>query len=395
MGSTTCVVFFHIASDAYGGGSQMVARLIRSLDREQFDPVVLTQRRDPFVEAVEEYVTAVEAVPFRGTLDTYRGGLVSKNPLTLAATTVRLSQFNVETRDVLASADVVWCHNIRAVLTVGPQLQARGIPTIWNVGLGQSSDGLYRWLNGMALRLADVVFGESRTQLERMFTDAQVARHGSKFVTFHKGIDTDRYAPNEGGFDSAGLHVGTAAVLSPRKGIEDFLRAAATVLADRDDVTFHVAGSEATDHEGYESELRDLAADIGIADTVVFHGWVETMPEYLNALDVFVLASYAEGIPGAVREALATGTPVVATDVGETASVVRHGKTGRLVEPGAPSALAAAISALLDDSENRGRMGERGRDLVVRKHSVERYVERYEELLERLCTDRALDSRFP
>jgi glycosyltransferase involved in cell wall biosynthesis len=139
-----------------------------------------------------------------------------------------------------------------------------------------------------------------------------------------------------------------------------------------------------------EGALRDAltrrAEELGVADHLFLAGHRPDARLILDAADVFVLPSLHEGMPLAALEAMEAGLPVVATRVIGTAEVVLDGETGALVRPGDPSALAAAISALLADPEARRRQGRAGRRRYEESFTRARMAARtwavYEELLQ-------------
>lgn len=134
-------------------------------------------------------------------------------------------------------------------------------------------------------------------------------------------------------------------------------------------------------------ELAQQIIQLGLTDSVRLLGNRGDVPQVLAECDVFVLSSVAEGMPMTVLEAMATGLPVVATDVGGVASVVEAGITGTLVQPGDPPALAAALGAYVADEKLRHQHGAAGRARVAAKFSlptmVSAYVALYDELLGR------------
>jgi glycosyltransferase involved in cell wall biosynthesis len=98
-----------------------------------------------------------------------------------------------------------------------------------------------------------------------------------------------------------------------------------------------------------------------LGDRVRFTGWVLSLPRLYAALDVVVLTSLNEGTPFSLIEAAASGTPVVATDVGGVTEAVVHGETGLVTPRDDASALAREISRIVDDRALARRMGEAGR----------------------------------
>ena len=375
------VLFFQTASGSLGGGSKMLCRLLNGLDDEFFSPVLLSQRYDEVCKNVNDNVT-VEIVPYRGVLDTYNEGLLNVPlPLKLAAA-ARIVQFNAETRSLFANADVIWCDCLRSLLTITPQAVTRQTPVIWNIGLGQPSEGVRKHLNSIGLRTADHVFIESWEQADRVFTPGQYERHEQKFTVFRKGIDTQVFAPtNNTNYDEE-IRIGTAALLTPRKGLEYLIDAFAHVRKDHRDVTLYIAGEPVKDgDQDYVKSLHRQVRDHDTEDAIEFLGWVDDMPLYLNSLDVFVLPSLNEGIPGAVREALAMELPVIATDVGGTSEAVIDRETGLLVPPANSEAIGDALHRLLDNPGQREELRRKGRERIVSEFSIEQYIRNYESFL--------------
>jgi len=127
-------------------------------------------------------------------------------------------------------------------------------------------------------------------------------------------------------------------------------------------------------------DLITYAQTLGIASNVTFTGERSDIAELMNAFDVFVLSSVSEGISVTLVEAMACGLPVVATDVGGNPEVVLDGKTGFLVPPQDPDAIAQKIIELLKRPNLRSTMGRAGRARAEEVFSIHKSVERYENL---------------
>jgi glycosyltransferase involved in cell wall biosynthesis len=121
--------------------------------------------------------------------------------------------------------------------------------------------------------------------------------------------------------------------------------------------------------------IETRAHDLGVVRETLFLGYQEEVARFYSAFDAFVLSSANEGTPVTAIEALAAGTPVVATRVGGVPDVVRDGEDGFLVEPGDTEALAERLAALAADDALRERMGAAGRARVVPRYAVSRLVD--------------------
>lgn len=126
--------------------------------------------------------------------------------------------------------------------------------------------------------------------------------------------------------------------------------------------------------------LRAHAERLGLGAVVRFLGSRSDVERVFQAIDLFVLTSSSEGLPNTVLEAMASGLPVVSTDVGGVAELVEQGKTGILVPSGEPVAIADAIAALADDPCLRVRMGQAGRQRACEGFDIRRMVDDYERL---------------
>lgn len=125
------------------------------------------------------------------------------------------------------------------------------------------------------------------------------------------------------------------------------------------------------------------ARELGLTSRVQFLGQRDDVPAILRALDVLAIPSLHEAIPQVGLQALATKTPVVASNVGGIPSIIRPGETGRLCAPGDATSLASALRETLTDLAPTRAMCERGRALVEREHTVEVMLDRLEKIYRR------------
>ncbi len=185
---------------------------------------------------------------------------------------------------------------------------------------------------------------------------------------------------------SDGPLVGIVGRLVPIKDHGTFLQAAARIAAARPDVTFVVAGDGEL-RETLERRARGL-----LGERARFLGWVSDLPSLYAALDVVVLTSRNEGTPVSLIEAGAAGRPLVATRVGGVPEVVADGRTGLLVPPADPPAVAGAIERLLADPSLATDMGQRARAEMAERFSATRLADDLAALYELLLAGRRRES---
>lgn len=147
--------------------------------------------------------------------------------------------------------------------------------------------------------------------------------------------------------------IGVLGRLDPQKGQEEFLRSLPLVLREHADVFYVILGEETRGEEGFGRHLVNLSYELGIQDRVRFLPFTENVPEFMAAIDVFVMPSYSETFGLVLIEAMAMGKPVVATSAGGVPEIVENGRDGLLIPPRDENALAEAIILLLKDSSLR------------------------------------------
>lgn len=235
-------------------------------------------------------------------------------------------------------------------------------------------------------RRADLVVANSAF-IARQF-DGLALRQPVEVI--HNPVDLGRFDPEqvdraaarrELGLGEGEVTLAVVAQLTPWKGQDDAIRALAGLQAAGREATLLVAGSAKFsgagtqyDNAGYADGLHRLAAELGVGDRVRFLGERSDVPQLLAAADLLLLPSWREAFGRIAIEAMAMGTPVLATDNGGPAEIVRPGVDGLLLAPKQAEAWARALEPLVDDAELRARMGvaarERAREFSVPVHAA-------------------------
>ena len=227
---------------------------------------------------------------------------------------------------------------------------------------------------------------ETTTQFHRRFN--LVRRRCSE--TIHNFIDSAPFSdvgPADRADVRAELGVGDDHVLLgavgniiARKGLIHLVRALPRVLDAVPQTRLAVIGA-IKDGPEYSERVKAEAEQLGVASAIDWVGHRSDVPRLLAGLDVFVLPSLEECFPLSILEAMASSCPVVATSVGGIPEAVDDGRTGALVPPGDPDALADALLPLVKDAELRRRWGQAGRQRVSSHFSAESQAARVEAAL--------------
>ncbi|MDX3586749.1 glycogen synthase [Streptomyces europaeiscabiei] len=252
---------------------------------------------------------------------------------------------------------------------------------------------LSSWAERTAVESADAVIAVSGAMRDDIL-DCYPALDPAKLHVVHNGIDTSLYRPDHGtdvlgriGIDTGRPYVLFVGRITRQKGVPHLLRA----VRDIDPDVQVVLCAGAPDTPETDQEFRDLFAELSRAREGLF--WIPQMlprPDVIQLLThaaVFVCPSVYEPLGIVNLEAMACGTAVVASRVGGIPEVVEGGVTGLLVsaEDGFEDRLARALDSVLADPRAAARMGEAGRERVVREFGwdavARRTVQLYEEVL--------------
>jgi len=300
---------------------------------------------------------------------------------------------------------------MRSATDVGAIVRLRRIVRERGVSLVHTHSSVDSWLAGMAARSlgrpvvrsrhVSIPIRRRRALVYRLADRIITSGEGVRAIVIAAGVAPERVVSIAAGIDSERFHggvsgkpvrdefglgdaplVGLVANVRGSKGHSVFLEAARTVVAAVPDIRFLIVG----DGVGFD-EVRGRVRRMGLDARVTLTGFRRDIPEVMAALDVLVLPSIrSEAIPQVIPQALAVGTPVVASTIGGSPELIRDGENGRLVPPADPHALADAILALLREPERARAMARAGQAMVQSQYTIDvtmaRTIAVYRDLLD-------------
>jgi glycosyltransferase involved in cell wall biosynthesis len=225
--------------------------------------------------------------------------------------------------------------------------------------------------------------------------ESLIRDHGiapERITKIYNGIELDRYRPFlecQGSFRTECLVgkddflVGSVGRLVYEKGYEFLLKATPLILASCPRAKIVIVGDGPL-----KSKLRNLTRELGIVESCLFVGFREDIANILSSLDVFVLPSIMEGLPIVILEAMAMAKPIVASDIDGSREQVENGRTGILIPPREPQALAEGINQLLKDRFQAQGFGMEARKQVEEMFDIRRQVALHEEVYKGLLKGR-------
>ncbi len=355
---------FIITSMPVGGAETLLVNLARRMNRDHFAPELY---------CLKEYGPLGKLLA--GEIPAFEHLIRHKYDIGIWK---RLSQLmrwrRIDAVVTVGAGDKMFWGRLAAWRAGAPIVMSALHSTGWPDGIGR----LNRWLTPITDAFIGVAssHGQYLTDIERLPRD--------KVHVIPNGVDVDRFCPDrntdylrrELKIPPSAPVVGIVAALRPEKNHELFLQAAKLTRARMPDARFIIVGDGPM-----RPQLEQLSQSLGIADAVHFVGTRADIPELLSLCDVFSLTSHNEANPVSILEALATGKPVVATNVGSVCESVRSGETGFLAPAGDAEAISDRQCLLLTDRALAARMGANGRALVVEHWSLDHMVRGYEQLM--------------
>jgi mannosyltransferase len=263
-------------------------------------------------------------------------------------------------------------------------LLARALGQPWLLVFTSAGQRRHSTLTRALLRRMDAVIATSPKSAAFLERPSTVIPHGVDSRRFHPA--EDRAAAWATTKLPGKFGVGIFGRLRSQKGTDLFIDAMIALLPQRRDWTAVVIGQVTPDWRAYADALQAKVAAAGLSDRIRFLGeqTVDAIPAWYRALSLVVAPPRHEGFGLVPLEAMASGTPVVASDAGAHASLVTP-ETGRIVPAGEGDALREAIAEVMDlTPAERQAIGEAGRARVTTEFSAEREAAAIESVYERM-----------
>ncbi|MDT4928021.1 MAG: hypothetical protein QOF92_888 [Pseudonocardiales bacterium] len=357
------------SADTYGSDRQLLES-IHGLRASGWDVTVCLPDTGPLVELLDGVEVDVSPFPV------LRKALLRPVPIIGLLLRTPLDLLRLVRRIRARRPDVVYVNTVTIPLWILAARLAR-VPVL--VHVHEAEDAAARPVRialNAPLLLAQVVVANSAASAHTV-ADA-VPRLTARTVVIPNGIPDSGPAPAT---DAQPGRVALIARLSPRKGVDVALEAVARLRREGRDVQLDICGTAYAGYEWFERDLRQRAAQPDLAGAVRLHGYVNPTTPMLATASVVIVPSRVEPFGNTAVEGMLAARPVVASRVQGLAEIVDDGRTGLLVEPDDPAALAAAIARLLDDPDAARQLATAGRTEAQLRFSASRYRREIEKAL--------------
>jgi glycosyltransferase involved in cell wall biosynthesis len=365
------ILYVNNSCRVYGAENSLL-QLVGGLDRRRFEPLVVLPGAGPLDDALARAGVPVLHAPMvrpRRSLDPLVLGRLGAATLASAWAIARHAR--------RSGAALVHANTVSAMPAAGLGAALAGLPCVWHLRSLRYVPALIPLYAGMSHAVIAVSHDVLRAGRLRPGSHTEVH-------VVHNGIDADAFARMaHPGRLRAELRLAPGrpllalvAQMVPWKGHVRFLHALAQLRREWPDAVAAVAGDASLARSPVcEAELHALADSLGLSEAVRFLGFRSDAADVMADADVLVVPSDAEPFGRVALEAMAVGTPVVATGFGGLSEVVQDGVTGLLTHDLAPEALADAAGRLLADAQARAAMGRAGARRVREVFGLARHVQ--------------------
>ena len=395
-------VLFIDHTSKIGGGEIALFNIVRYIDRTVVEPSVLLFEDGPFAEKLRPVVD-LHLLPLAPSVaKASKDGLGISSGMKMSAVWLTLRHIAKVARFARTSkADVIHTNSLKADIIGGLAGRLAGIPVIWHIRDRIDSDYLpgsvVKVFRVLSRTIPNFVIANSDATLATVQLNGRrpSAAIGSGVDLSHPAFSAEAVAQPRAPKQHWPV-IGLVGRISPWKGQDIFLRAAAEVLNHHPHTRFQIIGASLFAEREYEENLQGLCKELGIEHAVEFTGFVQDVPERVTRLDILVHASTTgEPFGQVIIEGMAASKPVVATNGGGVPEIVQDGVTGILVPMKDVEAMANAISFLLEHPETAARMGQLGRERVMGKFTIQRTCRLLEDIYRQIVQpSSAVDSSF-
>ena len=363
-------IVFIIRALNYGGAERQLVNLVKAMDKEKFNPTVLSFYSGPLAQELIKGNVRTIALEKKGRWDAL--GFLWRLYRTIKALKPNAIHGYLAFPNVLTIMLKPFFPKTKMVFG----LRASNVDYSRYDKVTQAMDSIQSYLS----RFADLIIVNSKAGFKHALGKGFPEK---KMMVIPNGIDTERFKPNpeaglsvrhEWGVKDDEILIGVVGRLDRNKDHPTFLNAASLLAKQNANVRFLCLG---TGPEEYRKKLLALEGSLDLSNRVIWSNTRSDMPAVFNALDISCSSSITEGFSNIIGEAMACGVPCVVTDVGDSSYIV--GETGIVVPPSDPEALMAGwIECMNKDKKEKSKQA---RSRIQNNFSLPHLIQRTENAL--------------
>lgn len=372
------ILYLHAGAELYGADIVLL-ELVKNLNKDEFNPLVILPCYGPLVEKLKYYNIEVEVIPYPILRRKYF------TPIGIMKYIKDYFKYSFKIKKLVLDKKIDVIHtNTTAVLEGIYLKKTLKVPQIWHIHeIIVKPRAVNKFLSYLVAKNSNEVITVSEAVREHLKStgyfkkEIKVIYNGVDNKVFKKENETE-YIRNQFNIPKGALIVGMIGRVNSWKGQEDFLEAMNTVLQNNKDVYAMLVGGVFEGEEWRIDELKKKLYDMKNPERVIFDTYRDDSKNLHSLYDIFVLPSTnPDPLPTVVLESMASGTPVVAYRHGGVCEMVKDGYNGLLVDVRNTKDLSDKINRLINDSKLRETMGNNSLTRQKEKFSLEAYVNNF------------------
>ena len=363
-----------------GGGEVSFFELIRSINRDKFEPIVIVPKKGEIKSQFAEMSVKVIVNPMPPLRNIAFGNTIY----------ALLRLIGIIKR---RGFDIIHANGSRACFYSGLAGRFSGVPVIWHV---RETLKDYYFYDGILALLARAIICVSKSVQNKRFGRFGCLINNKIFIVYN-GIDTNKFKKsekerqilrNEFQLKEEEVFFGMVGNIIPRKAQDFFLKGWALTKKRKPDLSAKALIIGHPLEPVFNKKLQQIVSDMNLQDDIIFRNYSKKIKETYSALDVFVLCSKSEGFSRSLLEAMCMGLPILATKISEIEEAVREPENTLLVNIDYVEEMALAIITLSENEILRITMGRNNRRKALLRFSLKTHIELIENIYRKLAFSR-------
>jgi glycosyltransferase involved in cell wall biosynthesis len=382
-------ILFYNHTGKVSGAERILLLALKKLNRNRFEPIVVCPASGTLAEEVGKLEIACASLAQLEARFTLRIDFLLKYLFSFYQT---IKQLRDEIRK--ANPNLIHANSVRAGLVASAASFGTGIPVFWHLHDEMPRhlfSTLIRWFVAFSPRThlistCRAVADSFRGTILKLFGDRiplRIVENAIELEKFTPDPANRRKIRKELNLNDDEFVVGIVGLITPRKGQLGLIRAFAKTQKQMPQSTLLIVGAPMFNKDHlYLEELEKSVAQFGLEKQVRFLGMRNDVAAIMQSLDVLVVNSKSEALVIVAIEAMASGTPVIATTVGGIREMITHQENGWLIPYGDEQLLGEALVAISRNSDMRAKFAKNGREVVASRLHADRFIAELENFFE-------------
>jgi glycosyltransferase involved in cell wall biosynthesis len=371
-------ILFYNHTGQVGGAERLLLTLLQRLDQSQFTPVLVCPAQGQLHQLASEAGVRTEAIEGLQARFTWRPDYLVQYLNSFRQVIRDLRRKVIDTRP-----DLIHANSVRAGLVATMATFGLKQTVIWHIHDLLPRHPFNTFIRVIALLSRRTrILAVAQASADRLAGNRAGLRRRASVIP--NAVDFDKYSTNNSArerirrevqAEKDDLVIGMIGRLTPAKGQLEMLKQFPKILGRFPNARLLLVGAPAFNNEdAYRQQLSKTIVELSISDRVRMLGSRDDIPAILQALDLLVVNSASEACSLVILEAMASGTPVLATSTGGTPEIIKHQENGLLVRFGDSDGLLRELMAILNDRDARVRLGSHGRRDAHAQYSISRFM---------------------